>query len=152
MVELDNEDVSGRWFVRCNGCGAKSGYYRRDTGATEAWNTRHIAASKPVVTPEEMDTAYNEAFVECADAANEHQATGRRWTGVNPHQAGIMAIFTLLQSRTPSVGEVDFKKVEWTVRNWWAKQMDAEGVQPSDEPQVMALLSDLQALIKGGGS
>ncbi len=49
-----------------------------------------------VVSAQRINEVYNEAYDECADAANEYQASGKGpWMGIAPHQAGIVAIYAL---------------------------------------------------------
>lgn len=83
-----------------------------------------------VRTLEEIDEAYNKAYSDCADAANEYQSTGRSWTGINPHQAGVIAVHALqlhALTQQPEARGVDLSGV----KRW---HMDSENFREVQDP------------------
>lgn len=73
---------------------SENGYLHPEAPSTQS------APSVP--SREELDEVYNRSYEDCADAANEYQSSGRAWPGIEPHQAGIKAIHTLLIERQGS--------------------------------------------------
>ncbi len=99
-------------------------------------DTRPLSESKPVVPAWEelMDTYNNAVSTKIDDIGKEKD----RFTGWK-------AVHTLIQSRTPSVGEVDKPTV------YVFEIDDGEGDHEVDFVKKSAY-DDLQALIKGGGA